>query len=428
MLSPLHSLYRGLTSVAEPLAGPLLDWRLKRGKEEAARLGERRGHPGRPRPRGRLAWLHGASVGESVALLPLIDALVAAGLHVLVTTGTVTSARVLAGRLPGGVTHQYVPLDFASYWQRFLDHWRPDLVLLAESELWPNLVHAVGRRGCPLVLVNARLSERSARHWLRAEGLIRTMLGQANLCLAQAEADAARFRRFGLDDVRVTGNLKYDVVPPPASAEEVSGLAASIGTRPVWLAASTHAEEETLLIDTHEAVRHDHPNLLTLVVPRQPVRGAAIAAAAAARDIPVALRSRGQPIGPAGIYVADTIGEVGLFYRLADLVFVGKSLGGGGGQSPIEAAKLGKTVLHGPRVENLRDVYALLDEAEGALEVADASSLAETVSSLLADPARLRRIARAAIETMQRHSGATARTIEALAPYLPGTPMRRRVS
>ena len=419
-VSTLYSLYRAATAAAEPVARHLLRWRERSGKEDPQRLPERTGIPSRPRPAGPLAWLHGASVGEGVALLPLIDALVARGLHVLVTTGTVNSARVLAARLPAGVTHQYVPLDVPRYVERFLAYWRPTVVMLAESELWPNLVYETARRSTPLVLVNARMSERSARRWARADGFIRALLARTALCLAQSEDDALRYARLGAPSTLVTGNVKYDVPPPPAPAEAVTALMGRLGARPVWVAASTHAEEEILLLDVHEAVLRAHPDVLTILVPRQPGRGLELAEAAAARGLRPGLRTRGDPLEAwTGVYVADTIGELGLFYRIGDLVFLGKSLAGGGGQNPIEAAKLSNAVLHGPLVGNFDEVYGLLDAAGGAREVADAEALAAAVSTLLADPAALRRMARAAVETMESQGGATARTLAALEPLLP---------
>ena len=421
--SLLFAAYRAATVLGRPAAGPFLRWRERQGKEDSLRSGERIGRPSRVRPPGGLAWLHGASVGEGLAMLPLIEALVNRGVHVLVTTGTVTSARILAARLPAGVTHQFVPLDVPRFLRRFLKHWQPDLVMLAESELWPNLVHEVERRGTPVVLVNARMSDRSFRRWSRAAGFIGSLLAKTHLCLAQTEQDAERFRRLGAAQVMVAGNLKFDVPPPPADSQVVSEMSARIGARPIWVAASTHADEEELLLAVHQDVARDHPGLLTILVPRQPGRGEPIAEMCAARGLPVALRSRGDHFHPdAGIYVADTMGELGLFYRVTDIVFLGKSLAGGGGQNPIEAAKLANAVLHGPLVGNFSEVYADLAETGGAMEVADPEALAETLSSLLSDTARLRRMARAAAEAVQRQGGATAKVMRAIEPWLAAFP------
>ncbi len=418
--SPLFAAYRVATTVMEPVGRPFLDWRLSRGKEDAGRLGERLGHAGRARPAGALVWLHGASVGEGVSLLPLVDAFLARGVLVLLTTGTVNSARVLAGRLPAGVIHQFVPLDLPGAVRRFLAHWRPNLAVLAESELWPNLVDALHRAAVPLVLVNARMSERSARRWGKAPGFIGALLGRTALCLCQTEADAARYRGLGASRVAVAGLLKYDVPAPGADPDSVASFIAAVGSRPLWIAASTHADEEKGLLEAHLALRRDVPEALTVLAPRQPNRGAAILAEAQRQGIAVALRSRGDAVH-AGIalYVADTLGELGLWYRAADLVFVGNSLlPPGGGQNPIEPARLGCAVLHGPHTQNFTDVYPALDQAGGAAEVEDATHLAEAVATLLADPARLRTMARAASDVVEGQGGATDRTMAALAPFL----------
>lgn len=421
--SALFVAYRAVTALVEPAGRTFLGWRLKRGKEDAVRIGERLGRPGRLRPPGRLVWLHGASVGEGVSLLPLIDALVEHGCHVLVTTGTVNSARVLMGRLPAGVTHQFVPLDLPGAVRRFLGFWRPDLAVLAESELWPNLVHGLDRAGVPLVLVNARLSARSARRWSRAPGFIGAMLGRTALCLCQTAEDAERFTALGAARVETAGHLKFDVPPPVADPAAASEFAARMGGRPVWVAASTHADEEAALIEAHGLLRRDLDDVLTILVPRQPERGAALREEARRRGIPAALRSRHEVLqrGTA-LYIADTLGELGLFYRVSDAVFVGKSLTPpGGGQNPIEPAKLGCAVLHGPYTGNFAEIYADLDAAGGAVAVDDATELAETLTVLLSDTARLRLVARAAAEVVERRAGATGRVMAALEPFLAGT-------
>ncbi len=420
-VSPLFLAYRGLTAALEPGGRPFLGWRLRAGKEDGSRLGERLGRASCPRPAGPLVWLHGASVGEGVSLLPLVDALLARQARVLLTTGTVNSARVLAPRLPTGVIHQFVPLDLPGAVGRFVAHWRPDLAVLAESELWPNLVEALHRAAVPLALVNARLSERSARRWGRAPGFIGDLLGRTAICLCQTEADAERYRALGAGRVAVTGLLKYDVPPPSADAEAVAGFAAAVGPRPFWVAASTHQDEEEALIEAHLLLRRDMPDVLSVIAPRQPNRGPALLAEAQRRGIAAAARSRGDAPGAAtALYVADTLGELGLWYRAAGLVFVGNSLvPPGGGQNPIEPARLGCALLHGPYTANFADVYPALDAAGGAAELQDAAHLAEAAATLLGDPAQLRLMARAAADTVEGRGGATARTMAALSPYLP---------
>lgn len=425
-MSAVLATYRVLTRALTPLAPLVLLWRKRRGKEDGARLGERIGFAGRPRGDKPVAWLHGASVGEGLALMPLVERLIERGFDVLVTTGTVTSASVIGGRLPPGAIHQYVPLDAPKYWTRFLDHWRPSLVLLAESELWPNMLAAVEKRDVPAVLVNARLSERSFRRWLKAPRAIGDLLAKVDLCLAQSQDDAGRLVHLGAPRVQVAGNLKYDVPPPPCEAEKLAEVSARIGSRPVWVAASTHAGEEDIAAQVHRKLR-ERFDLLTIVAPRHPERGAEIADAANASGVAAQLRSNGEQIGASsGFYIADTVGEMGLLYRLASVVFLGKSLTSGGGQNPIEPAKLGCAILHGPRVENFVEVYRELDRAQGALEVSDADTLARALAMLFADSARLRQMARAAHEAVDSFAGATNNIMNALEPYFMQMQMERR--
>ena len=425
-MSALLATYGALTRALTPFAPLVLLWRKRLGKEDGARLGERIAFAGRPRGEKPVAWLHGASVGEGLALMPLVERLIERGFDVLVTTGTVTSASVVGARLPPGAIHQYVPLDAPKYWTRFLDHWRPNLVLLAESELWPNMIDAVERRGVPIALVNARLSDRSFRRWLKAPRAIGDLLAKVDLCLAQSQDDAGRLLHLGAPRVQVAGNLKYDVPPPPCDAEKLAEVSALIGSRPVWVAASTHAGEEDIAAQVHRSLRARF-DLVTIVAPRHPERGAEIADAAAADGLATQLRSRGDEIGlSTGFYVADTVGEMGLLYRLASVVFLGKSLASGGGQNPIEPAKLGCAILHGPRVENFIEVYRELERAQGALEVGDADTLARALAMLFADSARLRQMARIAHETVNNFAGATDNIMNALEPYFMQMQMERR--
>lgn len=416
----LLSLYRAATTLFGPAATPYLRRRTARGKEDPSRLPERRGLARHPRPAGRLVWLHGASVGEGLALLPLVERLVGRDLGVLVTTGTVSSARILGERLPPGALHQFVPLDVPSMVRRFLDHWRPELAILAESELWPNLMIETTRRSIPLVLVNARLSRRSFERWRRLPRFIGPLLGLVDLCLAQSAADAERFLALGMPRVAVAGNLKFDAAPPPADVAPFERLSEAVGTRPLWLAASTHPDEERLLLDVHFGIAESRPDILTAIVPRHAERGAAIAAAAAARGLVASRRSLGETITDAtGLYVADTMGELGLLYRIAPIVFMGKSLGGAaGGQNPLEPAKLGCCILHGPAIASFTDIYALLDARGGSMAVDDHVALTSAVIRLLDDPDAMDTMAAAAAGAIEAGAGATDRIMAALDPLL----------
>ncbi len=416
---PILAFYRLATITLTPLARPLLALRARQGKEDPGRLNERLGFSSLPRPAGRLVWLHGASLGESLSLLPLIDRFIQRGVEVLVTSGTVNSAQVLAARLPAGAFHQYLPLDAPRFVDRFLDHWRPDLALFAESELWPNVVAAIHKRRAPLVLVNAKISSASAERWRKAPGVGAALFGKIDLCLAQDTENAARFLGLGAPRARVAGNLKFDVPAPPIEAAQLAAFKGAIGARPVFAAVSTHPGEEAFVLDAHQEMSRQLPALLTVIAPRHPERGAEIAELARSRGFSVAQRSQGVlPQRATQIYVADTVGEFGLIFRVAEVVFMGRSLAPGGGHNPIEPAKLGCAILHGPLVEDFADVYAELNAAKAAARVTDAPGLARAALYLFSQPARMRKMGRAGAEVVERLGGASREIMTAIEPYL----------
>jgi len=411
--------YRLLSAAAAPFSAPVLALRRRRGKEPGERLPERRGEAEFGRPAGPLIWLHAASVGELVSVLPLIARIAARDVGMLVTTGTVTSSEVAGERLPVNVIHQFVPLDVPRYVQRFLDHWRPDLALFVESDLWPNRIIEAARRRVPMILINGRVSDNSYRRWQYLLAAIVNLLQRFDLCLARSATDAERLAALGARQVVNAGDLKLDVPAPPCGEAELAALRRAIGDRPLIAAASTHEGEEGAMLDVHARLRATFPGLLTLIAPRHPERGAGIAALAASRGLRVALRSRNElPAPVTEVYVADTMGELGLIYRLAPVVFVGGSLVRHGGQNPIEPAKLGAAILHGPHVWNFAEIYGALDAAHGAGRVEDATRLAAGFAALLRDPGARWRAAEAARATVDGLSGALERTLAALEPYL----------
>jgi len=413
--------YRALTSLAVPFAPLILAWRTRRGKEEPDRRSERYGRASAPRPKGFLAWFHASSVGEANAALPVIETIAAERpeVRMLLTTATVTSAQLARSRLPKNVLHQYVPLDNKSYVQRFLHHWRPDLAVLVESEIWPNLVLETKGEGIPLLLINGRMSSSSFKRWRRRPGLSRPLFSAFDLVLAQNDSLAERFAQLGVARTLDVGNLKADAPPPPADLPGKRRLAAAISGRIVWLAASTHPGEEELVAEAHKKMKQDQPTLLTIIVPRHPERGKPIAEALGA-NLRVALRSEGQlPEASTDIYVADTIGELGLFYALSPIAFVGGSLIERGGQNPVEPIKLGAAVLTGPNWQNFRDSYTELLKASGCKEVGNAASLADAALGLLKDEGARKEMTRRAEAAIAAMSGALPRTLAEIEPYLP---------
>jgi 3-deoxy-D-manno-octulosonic-acid transferase len=414
--------YRMLTRLAAPIAPLMLAWRTRRGKEEPERRPERYGLPSAARPPGFLVWFHAASVGEVNAALPVIGAIAASrpDLRQLLTTGTVTSAGLARGRLPQGALHQYVPLDNQAYVQRFLRHWQPDLAVLVESEIWPNLVLETKAHDIPLLLINGRMSSASYRAWRKRPGMSRPIFSAFDLVLAQNDVLAERFTQLGAARALGVGNLKADAPPPPIDAAEQRKVATALSGRKVWLAASTHQGEDEIVAQAHQIMRQTLPGLLTIIAPRHPERGPAIVESLRGAGLNVTLRSQGKlPDETTDIYVADTIGELGVFYTLTPVAFVGGSLVPHGGQNPLEPIKLGAAVLTGPTWKNFADAYGALIKAGGAREVTDAASLAQAVLDLLGDPDARGEMAKRAKSVIASMSGALPRTLEALEPYLP---------
>ena len=427
-LNRLAALWAVLATVAAPGLRLALRLRQSRGKEAKGRLPERRGIDPTPRPAGRLIWLHAASVGETMSIMPVLPALAeqAPDATLLLTTGTVTSADLFARRLPDlGLTHRvlhrFAPLDVPGWVRRFLDHWRPDVAGFVESELWPNILAACRTRGIPLMLINGRLSDRSLVRWRRVPGLARQILGGFARVQARSETDAARLREFGCCAVTAPGDLKLAAVPLPADEAELLRLKTKLAGRPVWLAASTHPGEEALVFAVHRGLAANHPGLLTIIAPRHPERGAAIAATAG--DIPVARRALGEPPPPSGAWIVDTLGELGLWYRLSGLAFVGRSLiPPGGGQNPLEPARLGCAVAVGPYTGNFADHVPMLCKAGGLTVVQDCDELAAWIGLLLRDPGRRQAMADAAVAAVRRHGDLPRRTAAALLELMPARP------
>jgi 3-deoxy-D-manno-octulosonic-acid transferase len=410
--------YRYATMALTPIAPLALSHRAARGKEDTTRMGERLGRASLTRPEGQLIWVHGASVGECLAALPLVELLLKTeGRSVLVTSGTVASARLMAERLPRGAVHQFAPIDVPQAVSQFLDHWRPDAALFVDSEIWPNLLATAGARGVKLGIVNGRMSRRSYLGWRRARRTAARLLAHYDICLAQDEASAERFRALGARNVQVSGNLKADAPPPPADETELSSLSRAIGGRPLLLAASTHAGEEEIVLPAQDMLRREYPDLLTIIAPRHPERGAQIAMLCGAR--PALLRSQGRKPEPStAIYVADTLGELGLFFRLAPFVFMGGSLVPHGGQNPLEAAKLSRAVMAGPHTENFANAYEAIFAAQGLGRVGSSGEISALAARLLADPAKTVSLGDAAMRAATGLGGALAKTRAAVEAML----------
>jgi len=413
--------YRAGTAMLRPVVPVLLNMRGKNGKEDPTRRGERLGFAGRPRPEGQVVWVHAASVGETNAVLPLIEGILSANPHVyvLLTSGTITSANIAARRLPARAIHQYVPLDVPQYVGRFLDHWKPTIAIFTESDIWPNLVLAAFARHVPLVLVNARMSPRSINRWRRFAKFGRPLFSRFAAILAQNDNIARAVKRLGAPNVITAGNIKIDSPAPPVDPAVKAKLKAAIGDRPVFLAASTHPGEDTVIAAAHSLMRRNLEGLLTIIVPRHPERGGGLAASLGGLGLKTQLRSRAaDPAPETEIYIADTIGELGTFYSVAPVALIGGSLVEHGGQNPIEAIRLGACVLTGPYTHNFRDAYTSLFREKGAIEVRSSDDIARQVTKLLSDKLAAERMRAGADRALQTLGGALDKTLGAIQPLL----------
>lgn len=420
----LLSLYKGLMQSSTPLLEAYLGRRLRDGKEDPARAGERRGEAQRPRGENPLIWFHAASVGESLALLALVEKLLSLypEIEIMVTTGTVTSAKLMAERLPARAFHQYIPVDHPAWVEKFLDHWKPNLVLWSESDFWPNMLASLRRRNIPAVLLNARMSEKSFRFWQLARGMISDVLSAFTLCLGQNEAETTRLKKLGGGDVRISGNLKYAATPLPYDRANFDAMRGTVGQRPRLLWASTHPDEDDYAFRLHHHLRKIEPKLLTIIVPRHPVRGGTIAGQAEAAGLHVGLRSEGRlPRKEDDIYVADTLGELGLFYRLCPMTIVGGSFVPVGGHNIIEPAQLGCRVFYGPHMFNFSSICHDFESHNAAYPLRSEQELQETLSRALRTPGAFDEMGRNAQEWTQRQAHIIDDLAQILAPLVQKT-------
>lgn len=366
-----------------------IEKRKKMGKEDVKRFNERVGRPTKPRPEGRLIWLHGASVGESISMLPLINRLleIYPDAHVMVTTGTTTSAEVMAKRLPERAFHQYLPIDNPVFAARFVRHWQPTIALWFESEFWPAMLSTIKRRNIPLILINGRISNKSFKRWQQFDFVIKELLDCFTACLGQSEEDAYRLRALGAKDAMCLGNLKYAGLPIPVDEEKKEEIQDEIGERPVWLASSTHSDEEVKIGRHLKDLVAKHSGLLTIIAPRHPNRGVEIKNALREKyQLNVALRSANEKIMPeTEVYIADTIGEMGIWYELCPIVFIGGSLIPHGGQNFMEPSRCRDAVIVGPHMHNFTDAMNRAKRADGIIQVDETVDLIDMVDQLLSN-------------------------------------------
>ncbi len=416
--------YRLIFWITTPFWGIFLRRRVRRNKEDSVRWPERMGKTLSQKtfkPDAKLIWINAVSVGESLAVLPLMNRLpeiCGASVNILLTTGTRSAAQLMAMKLPAHAFHQYAPLDHPLYVRRFLTRWQPNMAIWVESELWPNMIVQTGKRGIPMALVNARLSAKSLKRWLQHQRLARFLMMHFDLCLAQNEMTAKGLAQLGAQNVMVGGNLKYDAPPLSADQAEIDAWRAVLGAQPVFLAASTHRGEDEIIASAHLSARTQGYQLITIIAPRHPARSAEVAEKMRARGLTVICRSEAErPENLPDIYIVDRLGEMGLFYRLASIVFMGGSLIAHGGQNPLEAARLDCAIMSGKHVFNFSDIYRHLSNMN-SVDMVTPETLAENLCHLLDNPERVRVMKSSARAATEKLAGALDHTLAQLAPLV----------
>ena len=420
-MMPLLRAYRGLTSAGLPIIDLFLRGRVKQGKENLSRIEERRGLASVKRPEGPLLWIHAASLGETQSILSLIDRLRRdkPKLNILMTTGTVTSADLIRDRQPKKTIHQFIPVDRIAWVRRFLNHWKPDLAIWVESEFWPNLLLESKERNIPIILLNARISDRSYKRWKQAQNSAGLLMSCFSIILAQDESVSKRLHSLGAKDVRTIGNLKTEALPLPANASELLVLQDEIGTRPVWLAASTHEGEENIAGEVHKSLLKNVPRILTIIAPRHPQRAENIYKTLSKNGLIISRRSLKESITEnVDIYLVDSTGELGLFYRIAQIVFIGGSLIPHGGQNLLEAALLNCAILHGPHMDNFIDIAEELKKADACIKINDAVGLTREIERLHSKIDDAKKMAKAGVIIAKSHHGILDEVLETLEPFL----------
>jgi len=413
-------LYAGLTRLFHSVTPGLLQSRARKGKEDPVRWRERLGETATPRPQGPVVWFHGVSVGESLSALPVIERLRddRPDIGILITTATTTSAEILAKRMPAGVVHQFAPIDTPQAAQAFLDHWRPGLAVFIESDIWPNLLAGLTQRGVPYALLSARITEKTYNGWQAWRGAMRQVLSGYSLVMAQDRDSEQRLMAMGVVTAPLA-NLKTVGAALNVDETALTALDALIGERRVLLAASTHYGEDALIAHALEPYIRDGD--LLILVPRHPLKAQDIRVDIEALGLHVARRSLKEPVTTGTqVYLADTLGELGLFFSLADLIVMGGSFQSGvGGHNPLEPARLGKSVITGPDIFNWQGVFDQLIEAGGAFKVDSASDLSFLVGELRFKPEAIAAADRTALAVSQGEAGTLDRVWSALSPLLP---------
>ncbi|EJF75530.1 hypothetical protein MCO_01814 [Bartonella sp. DB5-6] len=411
-------IYRMVGFCFRPIVPFYLFIRALRGKEERSRQKERLGKSHKARPQSPLIWLHAASVGETLALVPLINYILSSKINILLTTCTVTSSSLVKKLFGNRLIHQYAPLDLDLAVHRFISHWKPDLVLICESEIWPLRIKELAKMRIPQILINAHMSERSFKAWQKRRVFARYIFKHIDLAIGQNERDVAYYHALGVKSVALSGNLKADVLPVE-DQELLKYYRSAIGNRPVWAAISTHEGEEEIAFEVHRILKNYLPDLLTIIVPRHPERLGDLIRKCNSKSLRFIRRSdNAVPDVNTDILWGDTIGEMGLFLRLSKVSFIGKSLCGDGGHNPLELALLGSAILTGPNISNFQEMFEQFLTRDAAYMIQDTKQLSIQVYKLLTNEVLRQEMVDKAYEVATSMAGALERTLKILDPFL----------
>lgn len=415
--------YGVATHMLSPFSKLWIKKRLENGKEDPDRISERHGEASVPRPTGNLVWLHGASVGESMMLLPVISRLKShdPALNILVTSGTVTSADILSKRLPEGAIHQYVPLDYPKAVDAFLDHWQPDLAIWSESEIWPNLIRKTKARKVPMVLLNARMSQKSIDGWEKRKKSAQRLFGAFDLILAANDQTAKGLGGILGEFVEMSGNLKDAAAPLPVDDEKLAAYKPALSRRKVWCAASTHEGEDEIVIKAHQALVARFPTACMILAPRHPERASAIRAQLAQAGLSYVAHSEGIPPNRSTqVLLLDTIGDMGLAYRLSQVTFVcGSLLEGLAGHNPLEPARLNNAVLTGKNISSFADTYMSMLAFNATKRILTTEDMIESITKLFEDKAELNAFRENATAFASSRDSVLDFVWEQMRPFLP---------
>lgn len=410
-------MYAVISIALSPFIWLYVHYRRLKSLDDQNRFKERFGIPSIARPNGRIVWFHSASVGETLSLRSFVNEwhLRYPEDNILITTTTITAAKIVKDQFQNVATHQFVPFDIKLWVNRFLNYWNPDQAFFVDSELWPNILYTCNQRNIPLILLNARLSDRSYKRWKKVPILAKSLLNQFKLCLAPGAETEERLKSLGAINVGRMANLKFSVPPLPINQTYVDYFSPFFDQKHVWIAASTHPGEEELIFNVHKILKEKLPNLLTIIAPRHPHRANTLAKMASTQNLvfPTLASALSEFAQNSDGLIIDEIGQLGTFYTLSNIVFMGGSLVPHGGHNPIEPIHFKKPVFYGIHMHNFREVCQVLEQTD-SLTLKDEKQIVETLYKLFVSSSECQKISEALYNTLMAQQKSQTQLIEDL--------------